>query len=420
MDMEKLLAEMAAIKASLAGGFISKESYDNAMKELNAKFIQMEAQMKQLDEIIKLRANAMNGLENSKEGKNFSMGKLICGLMLGKWANKNGVFSKAEDSAEYNIVKEYTEIIGKANEHTTTGGSGGYSVPPQAIMTFIEKLYANLVVKRAGARLMTGLTGGTVYIPRQSGSVTASWIGEGSTISNSKITDQQITMTPKECAALVTINNKLLALAASNPSIESLILGDMEMQIQLAVDYAALRGAGGANEPQGIANVSGISTLALGDNGDYFDFDDVIDMEGKLDDENALKGKTAFITHGKIKRRLRKTKVAQFSGDTAGAYVVKSLSDPDLTAELGHQMLTTSQIPTNLEKGSSGAICSEVYFGNWDDLIIGQWGGLDIAKSDSAGTAFEENRSKIRMIQMVDVKPRHEKSFCLCNDAKTV
>lgn len=418
--MEEILKELAALKAGLANGTVSKDFFDVAMKELNAKLLQLEAQMKQLDDMIKLRANYMNGLEHSKEGKNFSMGKAVCGVLLGKWANKDGVFGKAEDCAEFNIMKEYSDVVSKANEHTTSGGSGGYAIPPQAIMQWIEKLYAMPVLSKAGARVLTGLTGSPVTIPRQSGSVTAVWIGEGDTITNSKITDEQLNMTPKEVAALATLQNKLLMLAATNPSIEAMIMGDMETQLALAVDYAGLRGSGSANQPRGVANVSGISKLELGDNGDYFDFDDAIDLEGKLEDENALKGKTAYITHGKVKRKLRKTKVAQYSGDTGGAYVVKSLSDPELTAELGHPMHTTSQIPTNIEKGSSGAICSEVYFGNWDDLIIAQWGGIDIAKSDSAGDAFEKNQTKIRMVQMVDIAARHAKSFALCNDAKTV
>lgn len=417
-QLKKALEELSALKAKLDAGMISKEYYDAETAKLKSELESLRQQIKEMNELLKKRQTAMSGLEDEK--KKFSMGKLICGMFTNKWANQNGIFVKAEDSYEYNVIKEYMDIIGKANEHTTTGGAGGYSIPPQAIQQWIEKLYANLVVKKAGARVMTGLTGSPVYIPRASGSTTAYWISEGAEITNSKITDQQVSMTPKECAALVVVNNKLLMLAASNPEVENMIMGDMEMQLQLAIDLAALRGAGSSSEPRGIANTSNINTLALGTDGDYFDFDNVLDMEGELDDDNALRGKLAFITHGKIKRKLKKTKIAQYSGDTGGQYVVFPMSEQNMKDAIGYDMLTTTQIPTNLEKGSSGAICSEVYFGNFDDLIIGQWGGMDIAKSDSAGTAFEENRTKIRIIQSVDVTVRHPESFCLCNDAKTV
>jgi HK97 family phage major capsid protein len=421
-QIKKILEAIAALQTKLESGVASKDYFDAELAKLKADLVSAQAQVKEMNEHMKLRANAMNGLdEDIKKGKaSFSMGKLIAGLFLNKWADKNGTFGKSDDSQEYKIVKEYMDIIGKANEHTTTGGAGGYAIPPQAIMQWIEKLYNNLVVKKAGARIMTGLTGSPVSIPRQSGSVTATWLGEGGTLSNSQITDQQITMAPKECGALVTLQNKLILLAASNPSIEQLIMSDMEMQLLLAIDLAALRGAGSSSEPRGIVNTSNILTHALGDNGDYFDFDDALDMEGALEDSNALRGKLAYITHGKIKRRLKKTRIPQYSGDVAGQYVFAPvLGDPQLNGVLGYDMLSTGQLPTNLEKGSSGAVCSEVIFGNWDDLIIGQWGGMDLARSDSAGDAFEKNQSKIRLIQMVDVAVRHPESFVLCNDAKT-
>lgn len=415
--LQKAISDLNELTAKFQAGIIGKTEYDAEMTKVKATLTSLEVQIKEMNELLKKRQTAMSGLEDEKE--KFSLGKFLCGAFLGKWADKNGEFKGQDNSHEYKVIKEFHEKIGKANEQTTTGGAGGYAIPPQAIMDVIERLYANTTLVKAGARFMRGLTGSPVYIPRHSGSTTAYWIGEGDAITNSKITDQQVSMTPKECAALVVVQNKLLELAASNPAIENLIVSDLEMQIALAVDIAGLRGAGSSSEPRGIANTSLINTLTLGADGDYFDFDDVIDMEGALDDDNALRGKLAFITHGKIKRKLKKTKIAQYSGDTGGQYVVFPMSEMNLKDALGYEMLTTSQLPTNLTKGSGTAL-SEVYFGNWDDLIIGQWGGLDIARSDSAGEAFERNQTKIRLIQMIDTCVRHAESFCLCNDAKTV
>lgn len=415
--LQKAINDLNDLTAKFQAGVIGKTEYDAEMTKIKATLTSLEVQIKEMNELLKKRQTAMSGLEDEKE--KFSMGKFLCGMFLGKWADKNGEFKGSDNSFEFKVCKEYNDVIGKSNEQTTTGGAGGYAIPPQAIMDVIERLYANTTLVKAGARFMRGLTGSPVYIPRHSGSTTAYWIGEGDTITNSKITDQQVTMTPKECAALVVVQNKLLMLAASNPAIESLILSDLEMQVALAIDLACLRGAGSSSEPLGIANTSLINTWELGTDGDYFDFDDVIDMEGALDDDNALRGKLAFITHGKVKRRLKKTKIAQYAGDTGGQYVVFPMSEMNLKDALGYEMLTTTQIPTNLTK-AGGTSLSEVYFGNWDDLIIGQWGGIDVARSDSAGTAFEQNQSKIRLIQMVDTRVRHPESFCLCNDAKTV
>jgi len=416
-ELKKALEELSALKAKLDAGVVGKEYFETEQGKLKAEIESIQARLKEFSEMLTKRQTAMEG---DKSLENFSRGRALCGILLNKWYNPElGTFADKGKSFEYAKLQEYAEAIGKANEITSTGGAGGYAIPPQAIQNWIERLYANTVVKQAGATLLTGLTGSPVTIPRHSSSLTAYWIGEGDEITGSGIGDQQLSLTPKELAALYVIQNKTLILAASNPSLENLLLGDMDMQIQLGVDLGALRGTGASNQPTGVANTSSINTLALGTNGDYFDFDDVIDMETELMIDNALRGNLAFVTHPYIKQRLRKTKIAQYSGDTAGEYIVKSLSDENLKAELGYPMYTTTQLPTNLEKGSSGTVCSEVYFANWSDLIIAQWGGIDIARSDSAGSAFEKNQTKVRMIQMVDIAARHPESFCLCNDAKT-
>ncbi|MFX0201282.1 MAG: phage major capsid protein [Candidatus Hodarchaeota archaeon] len=57
--------------------------------------------------------------------------------------------------------------------------------------------------------------------------------------------------------------------------------------------------------------------------------------------------------------------------------------------------------------------CSEVYFGNWEGLLIGQWGGIEILASQETSNAFQKNQTWIRVIQEVDCGLRHEESFCL-------
>lgn len=415
-QLKKALEELTALKAKLDAGMVSKEYYDAETAKLKSSIESIEARMKELGDLIKLRSTAMEG---DKEMAKFSLGRALCGIILNKWyLPEKKRFGTAEESFESGKLKEYQDAIGKANEITSTGGSGGYAIPPQAIQQWIEKLYAETVLAKAGARVLTGLQGSPVYIPKHTGSMTAYWIGEGDEITNSKITDAQLTLTPKECAALAIVQNKTLMLAASNPSLEQLLFDDMDMQLQLAIDLAGLRGAGSSNEPRGAANTALINTLALGADGDYFNFDKAIDMETELAVDNALRGKLAYITHPRVKQILRKTKVAQFNGDTGGQYVLSSLSNAALEAQLGYPLHTTTQIPDNLTKGS-GTQLSEVYFGNWADLIIAQWGVIDIARSDSAGNTFEKNQSAIRFIQMVDIALRHPESICLCNDAKT-
>ena len=103
----------------------------------------------------------------------------------------------------------------------------------------------------------------------------------------------------------------------------------------------------------------------------------------------------------------------RFGGDFSVA------TEAQLDAQLGVPLRGTTQLPTNLEKSSSGAVLSEVIYGNWQELIIGQWGGLEFMASSETGDAFEKAQTWIRVIQEVDIALRHPESFCLVNDALT-
>ena len=79
----------------------------------------------------------------------------------------------------------------------------------------------------------------------------------------------------------------------------------------------------------------------------------------------------------------------------------------------GYPYRTTNLIDT--EDGKT-----KIAFGNWNDLIIGEQGALEIETSregswtDEAGnlvSAFENDQTLIRAIDNVDVGLRHDESF---------
>ena len=77
----------------------------------------------------------------------------------------------------------------------------------------------------------------------------------------------------------------------------------------------------------------------------------------------------------------------------------------------------SNQVPSNLVKNASGAVCSAIVFGNWSDLVIGQWGALDILVDPyTGGTA---GTVRVRVLQDVDTVVRHAESFAGILDALT-
>ncbi len=352
-----------------------------------------------------------------------------------KWASLPGVedegFSffraikaiRSGDWSEAGKEREVFENTRRKAMGTADDVAGGYLVPAQAMPELIEMLMAESVVIESGARVINNLVGSPVTFPKQTGGAKVFWVSDNAAITPSDLAFGQVKLTPHKAAALVQLSNSLLN--QSNPSAEAVIRQDLAQGMGLAVDLAALRGPGSENQPLGVSNIPGINTVTWGTGGngavlgnslDLFE-----DMAYELAIDNALRGRLGFIFHHAVRRALRKAKVPQFSNDAGGyplipAVIMASMAGDNALAEaIGYPFRVTSQLPVNLVVGDKST-CTEVYFGNWEDLLIGMWGGMTILASNVAGTAFATDQTWIRIILNVDVAVRHEASFCLCKD----
>lgn len=370
-------------------------------RETELKTIEgLEARIKDMETKILSRKVTIPGLEDEKQA--FSFFKACHAIRTGNW----------EDAG---FEKEVFAATRKKAMEMGTGSAGGYIVPTIYIAELIELLRAESVVASMGATILNDLQGSPVQIPRQSGGATAYWVGENIAITASDLTLEQLSLSPKKVGCLVKLSNALLKL--SNPSAEALVRRDIAVALALKIDLAALRGIGASYQPKGINLQTGLNTVAIGTNGGNITFDHLIDMEYELAADNALRGKLGFIFHPCIRRNLLKRKVAQYSGDTSGAYIVAPVTEQVFQNWLGYPYKMTTQIPINLTK-AEGTGLTEVYFGNWQELLIGQWGGMELMASQETSDAFEKDQTWVRILQEVDIAVRHGESFCLINDAK--
>ncbi len=385
-------------------------SINSGIQTVTSRVANIDTRLSTLEQRARLGSSAYSlpGCNEGKDKGRFSFGRAFLAIKTNDWRH-----------AQYE--KEIFDEMGKRAMSTGTG-SAGYLVPAEQMEEVIQLLTAKTAVIAMGATVLDDLTGSPATWPRQTAAAVAYWVGENAAITASDLTVGQLSLTPKKVAALVKSSRDLTIL--SNPKAEGIIRRDLARGLALAIDLAALRGSGSSNQPLGIANSSGIGTFALGTNGGSFDFLSASSLEGVLDDANALQGRTGFIYHPKIKRLLKRMRIPQFSGDTGGMFVVPPvISDQALADYLGHRFATTTQIPVNLTKGSSSD-CSEVYFGNWEELFVGMWAGLEIMSSDVAGDAsggaFSSDQLWIRAIQRIDIGLRHAASFALCSDARVL
>lgn len=394
---DKILEALNEQKKAIEENF---SEVKDSVKDLNTRVTELETNNTP-------RKVSLPGLEDEKE--QFSFLRAVNAIRSHDWSHAGFEKEVFDETRKRTAMAQGTDSI------------GGYIVPDQYINDLIELLRAESVVMRAGATVLDNLTSSPVDIPYQATGSTAYWVAENSAITESNPTLGQIQLTPHACAALVKLSNRLIRL--SNPSAEAMVRRDIATALALKIDLAALEGSGTGAEPTGLFNLSGVGDFAIGANGGTFTYDHAIELEGDVDVANALRGRLGFIMHPIISRKLKALKIANYSGQSTNQpYYFMPMSDDNLSNALGYPFYKTTQVSIVRGKGTSSD-CSVVYFGNWEEMLIGQWGGLEIMASDVAGDdnggAFTSNQTWIRAIQEVDVNVRHAASFSMCKDART-
>lgn len=399
MELTEIIAAIQEQKAFIENTFKAHSdkgvAYEAAINDLKAK----------VDEIQRtLAPNTVSvpGVNETKE--TFSWARALYGIHTGDWEHVP-------------FEKEVFDATRKAAMEAGTGSLGGYIVPVEYSTDLIEMLLSRTVLDKVGISKMTNLTG-LFEMPKQTGGATAYWVGENQDIDESNLTFGMITAQPKQVAALVKTSDRLLRM--SNPSVEAVIKRDIALRLALKLDLAGLRGSGTSTQPRGVANTAGINVVyasSSNGNGANVSFDLLNDMEFALEEDDALFGNLSYVWHPCIRRNLQKLKVAQYTGDTGGAYIVQPVTTDQLKAWLSYGFESTTQIPTNLTQ-NSGTNLTEIYFGNWQELFMFLWGGVQIAVSNQAADAFQKVQTWVRIVQDVDFAVRHPESFCICPDVK--
>lgn len=271
--------------------------------------------------------------------------------------------------------------------------------------SFIDLLRHRLLLPGMGATMLTGLQG-NIAIPRQTGAATAYWVAENTAVTESYQTIGQVPMAPKTVGAWTNISRRLLLQASLD--VEAMVQRDLATVIALAIQSAAITG-GGSNEPTGILSTVGIGDVAGGANGAVPTWANIVELETDVATADADVGTLGYLTNARVRGRLKTT--SKVSGQNGFIW------EGGNTPVNGYMAGVTNAVPSNLTKGDSTGICSAIIFGNWADLVIGMWGGLDLTvnpySGDTAGTL------RIVALQDVDIALRNAVSFSAMKDALT-
>jgi HK97 family phage major capsid protein len=275
---------------------------------------------------------------------------------------------------------------------TQPGSKGGYMVNVEN-MGFIDILRNRSVAMRMGARQLQGLVGNVVF-PRQTGKSSVTWQGgEGTSVTATDQALGQLSMTPKTAIIVTDVSEQFLRQAS--PSAEAFVTADLAATIAIdGVDNAVLNGAGGA-QPLGIKNTTGITT---GQDAASATYAKILAFPTTAGGVNAIRGNPGWVTNTAGASRL--LQVQRFTSTDTPLWV-GNLLDGLL---VGFPAMSSEQVAAN------GLI-----FGSWDEVVIGDWGVLEIS-TDNGGTRFNQAQVGIRALWMVDVMLRYPQSFVVSSN----
>lgn len=423
IQTEARQAEQSRVRDILAIGQrqklddLARQFVDNGKTVDEFRAAVIEA-MEQRGEIKKVQTTAEIGLSD-KETRSFSLMRAINAL-----ANPNDRAAQEAAKFEFEASRAVAGILKRSPQGfflpaevqqrdltAGTGNAGGYTKQTTVLGgSFIDILRNRMMVARMGATTLTGLVG-DIAIPSQAGGATAYWVAENAAPTESQQTFGQVAMAPKTVGAFTDISRKLLN--QSSIDVEALVTRDLSTVVALAIDLAALHGTGASNQPTGIAATSGIGSVAGGTNGLAPALANLVSLWTEVAQDNADLGSLGFLTNNKVIGKLMTT-----TRGTNLDMIVRDFPDAEgFTNISGARCGVSNQVASNLTKGTSSGVCSAIFYGNWSDLLIGQWGGVDVLvdpyTGGSAGTV------RVRVLQDVDVAVRHAESFAAMLDALT-
>lgn len=391
-------------------------TYDTAMAEVRS----LATQILQAEEQERLEAEAAGRTQplnnhNNTEARDIAKYSILKAVRSALPGNKGGVeLSGIEKEMHEQAVSE-ARAAGKSVEgvgipqmllerrdnsmtQPTQPEDGSAVREREPLRPVIDLLRPRTPLRALGAQFLTGLVG-NVPVPTMTQGAQASFKGEIEELDKSNQKFSSTEMTPHRLGTLAIRSLQFLAQTA--PSVETMLRTDIENAMVEALEQAAINGDGVGNNPLGILNTPGVNPFDTGANGTAPSRALLVGLQALVEDQNVRMDSPGFLINVLTKATLLNTKIDAGSG----LFLMG-----DAGTLLGEQVGVTSLMPKNLTKGTGTNLSAAVY-GNWRDLLIGQWGGLDITVDPY--TLATKGQVRIIIQSFFDVLVQRAKAFAV-------
>jgi len=243
---------------------------------------------------------------------------------------------------------------------TTDPGTGGEFLGAPAL-ALAGALRDATVLGRAGATFLTGLTGWP-SIPTVAAGAASAWVDEGNAPSAATVTLASGALSPSTLTAAVPFSRRIVVMAT--PDVDAMLEADLAAELSAELDAAALGVSAKTGAPAGLVQALAGTASETALTGAVPTWAELMDLEAAVRASNAP---------GALSWVLSPAMAAQLAQVDVG---------PRLALERGR----IGDVPAYVTAAMPD---DRVILGAFRDLVVGQFGGLDLRIDVATGAASD-------------------------------
>lgn len=269
------------------------------------------------------------------------------------------------------------------------GANGAATIATDLLAgSFIEMLQKACFLMNIGTQL-TGLVG-NIEIPKQLQGATAYVVGEEAAPTASDGAFGQVPLNPKTVGALVEMTR--LFMKQTSLGAEALVRKMLADAVGQKLNYLALYADGSGKMPTGIKYTTGVNAVNFATAGKPT-FAELVQLETEIAADDADVDSMRYLINARTRGYC---KTAQKMPDTSDSATIWETGN----TINGYNVLTTNHVQDN-----------DAFFGNWADMLLGMWGGLELTVDNK--TKCDTGVTRLVAFQDFDIAVRNAESFCV-------